>query len=932
MKKCRSQITLLIFMFLIMQAVYADSYKDDLSDILRVDYEGISREEAPEIQIIPATETISQITDLKCRQGGNCIQLSGDNPQPISIINAKGDLIAPGQGVLLSMWIRGELDTDSCEVHLLIQSNGQTGKIKTKVIGKSRLSGTKWTWLATWYYRDKNSDTPTSFILEIPDKTRVVVDDILLTYTPKRLPEDTRSLLSIDEDRIMAGNERIVLQGINLSVYISEKYNKLPGHVLASTREDDYRDIAAAGFNVVRLNLWYKAFAESGGWAWLDIHRLWARRHGLRLILDLHAPPGGYQAPTYEGDYWKDYQKSKEWRDQTLQFWKEAARRFHDDPTIAAFNLINEPKPLYDTQWWEFVRKTVKLIRAEGFQQPVTVESSFAKDSKYELLEDKGIIYDYHFYDPWFFASGKSGFYNTACLPDEKGTVLNKDWLIRSLKEEVLNFIQEHKVPLNIGEYGIAYKALERGGDQWLQDLTDILDEYHVSRQYWCWHTYMDFSIERSGWWHRQDPPEINGRVLSIISEKNKRIERVAETKGLVAFWDFESTRDGAWTSYYDTQVTDHGFPVYLKHIGDTGFYLQNSWPYDDQDSRLQFDRSGPFGHAVHFNQGYIFGEVPRTSFDKTPLDIQGRSPFTIIAWVKFTGERHMVAGIWDEGGWNKYSGRRQMALFGGLFGNQKGVLAHISATGAASFPQSTIEGAQYARLRAIDGRSFENDQWIAMAMTFDPDKEQVTAYLNGTATQKYQTDPVARDVFRYEKEVLSNPFRFDWPVYSPRSFILKYNGYSVETSGVYEHWLHIDLNHRRVTYGLDYPQNVKLKARYRVNLNIQRHSNSLFSRPLRFRVTEGKSKELPGDEIILPDDVIITTLEKRDQGRWKRVGSELRYTVSEGAHFTFGRALGLGSEELEDGTQLFMDGVAVFNRVLSEEELRNLSFVSLGY
>jgi hypothetical protein len=729
----------------------------------------------------------------------------------------------------------------------------------------------------------------------------------------------------------MAGNEQIILQGVNLSAYSSAKHGDLHGHELTGTREDDYRDIAAAGFNIVRLNLWYRALVESGGWAWLDIHRLWARRHSLRLILDLHAPPGGYQAPTYEGDFWKDQPESKEWQDQTLQFWKEAARRYHDDPTIAAFNLINEPKPAYDSQWWEFVRKAIKLIRAEGFSQPVIVESSFAKDSKYELLEDKGIIYDYHFYDPWFFASGQNGTYNTACFPDENETILNKNWLEKSLKEGVLNFAQEHKVPLNIGEYGISHKAIKRGGALWLQDLTDILDHYHISRQYWCWHTYMDFTIDKSGW-NRNDPPEINENVLSIISVNQRRIKRVTESEGLVAFWDFETSRDGMWISCYDSMIMDRSLPVYLKQIGDTVSYLYKSWPYKGKNSRLRFDSSGPFGHAVGFNKGHIFGEVPRATFDKTPLDIHGLTPFTIIAWVKFVGERHMVAGIWDEGGWNKYSGRRQVALFGGLFGDQKGVLAHISATGAASYPQSTAEGSQYARLRAIDGKSFENDQWVCMAMTFDPNKEQVTAYLNGMATQKYQTDPVARDVFRYDYDVLSNPYHFKWPVYSPRSFILKYNGYDVGTTGVYEHWLHFDLNSRRVIYGLDYPTNAKVKTRYRINLDIRRQGNSILSRPLRFRAKEGKSKALQGDSMILPEDTLITILERRDQGKWMRVGSEVRYTISEGAPFTFGRALGLGAEVLDDGTQLFMDGVAVFNRLLSEEELRNLSFVSPDY
>ena len=117
-----------------------------------------------------------------------------------------------------------------------------------------------------------------------------------------------------------------------------------------------------------------------------------------------------------------------------------------------------------------------------------------------------------------------------------------------------------------------------------------------------------------------------------------------------------------------------------------------------------------------------------------------GRRPFTLIAWTKFVGKRHLVAGIWDEGGWDKYGGRRQIALFGGLFGS-KSVIGHISATGASSYPQSTISGSQYARCRAIDGQGFANDQWVALAMTFEPDRDEVVVYTNGTATPTNTTD-----------------------------------------------------------------------------------------------------------------------------------------------------------------------------------------------
>lgn len=68
----------------------------------------------------------------------------------------------------------------------------------------------------------------------------------------------------------------------------------------------------------------------------------------------------------------------------------------------------------------------------------------------------------------------------------------------------------------------------------------------------------------------------------------------------------------------------------------------------------------------------------------------------------------------------------------------------------------------------------------------------------------------------------------------------------------------------------------------------------------------------------------IITSLEFRKDGGRQRVGTEIRYRLREGAPFTFGRALGLGAERIDHGTQLYIDGVAVFTRVLNPDYQRN--------
>ena len=68
-------------------------------------------------------------------------------------------------------------------------------------------------------------------------------------------------------------------------------------------------------------------------------------------------------------------------------------------------------------------------------------------------------------------------------------------------------------------------------------------------------------------------------------------------------------------------------------------------------------------------------------------------------------------------------------------------------------------------------------------------------------------------------------------------------------------------------------------------------------------------------------------SLEMLQENAWTVIGSPVKSVISEGAPFTFGRALGLDSEEIEHGSQLFLDGVAVFNRVLNQEEMQQLSF-----
>ena len=411
---------------------------------------------------------------------------------------------------------------------------------------------------------------------------------------------------------------------------------------------------------------------------------------------------------------------------------------------------------------------------------------------------------------------------------------------------------------------------------------------------------------------------------VAFTNEANK--SKVIDTNGLVDFWDFEKSDQQAWQSYYDSNVMEKSFPIYLRQIGDPNRYSSTNWPYNiDKKSKFTIDQSGPFKNAVRFNLGYIYGEIPRIEFDKSALDLSGNKPFTMIAWANFKGNRHLVAGIWDEGGWNKYAGRRQAALFAGLF-NQKGVIAHVSSTGAASFPQSNVDGAQYARLRAIDGQEFFNNEWVAVAMTFDPEANIVKAYLNGKMTEYIVPDPVTEDVMQHDKIPPANPFVHHFPLYAPDAFQIKFNGYEFHNALIKEHRLWIDLKNKTITYDQEGSDNTQ---KFRIHFDIIRDGLSILDAPIITDVHPNKSLLIPAKKPMLTDDLIMVRLEENLNNQWQQVGSTIERQIMEGAPFTFGRALGLDEDSVDHGSEeLYLDGVAVFNRVLNSNELNALSFI----
>ncbi len=130
--------------------------------------------------------------------------------------------------------------------------------------------------------------------------------------------------------------------------------------------QDDIRFIAAAGFNTVRVPLDWTMFVrldgaggepkfEGVGYALIDRLLGWARAVGVRVLLDLHAAPGGQTGASFDGGsgypllfYVPAY------RDLTVRLWQVLAQRYRDEPAVLGYDLLNEPvAPYHDTRYLE---------------------------------------------------------------------------------------------------------------------------------------------------------------------------------------------------------------------------------------------------------------------------------------------------------------------------------------------------------------------------------------------------------------------------------------------------------------------------------------------------------------------------------------------------------------------------------------------------
>jgi hypothetical protein len=306
-------------------------------------------------------------------------------------------------------------------------------------------------------------------------------------------------------------------------------------------KEDDFATLEKWNANVVRWQItrnWGKSgtdqvLPEYDKWIDAELDDLdkaaeSAHRHGIKLVIDLHSPPGGRL-----DDRTLRMVVDKKYQDHFVKVWQRIATRYKDNQAIWAYDLINEPvqnqlSPAGVADWLGVQILAAKAIRKIDPTTAISIEvdgwdapSNFAWLAPVDI---PNVIYQVHMYWPGQFTH--QGVHNDWGVdkgdprveyPGElSGKPFNKETLRKQL-EPVRKFQQQCNAHIFVGEFSAIRWA--PGAEKYLADCISIFEEYGWDWTYHAFREWPGWSVE-----HAEEPADRNHHVLATHTTKRAQV------------------------------------------------------------------------------------------------------------------------------------------------------------------------------------------------------------------------------------------------------------------------------------------------------------------------------------------------------------------------------------------------------------------------
>ncbi len=323
----------------------------------------------------------------------------------------------------------------------------------------------------------------------------------------------------------------------------------LPG---SRCREDDFRTLHGWGATLARYQM-TRHFDKIGANRdladydrWLDgkLDHLerevlpWAKKYGIKIVVDLHAPPGGRDP---DKDWTMCY--DAKYADHFVACWRRIATRFKGRPEIYGFDLVNEPKQTRRAvcDYWTIQKRAAEAVRKIDRETTIIIESNGwdSADTFTYLspLAMDNVIYEVHMYQPLAFTHQgvhMDGNGPKFAYPDGKRG-WNIDYIRRRLAP-VRAFERKHGAKIYVGEFSAV--AWAEGAGQYIADCIAVFEEYGWDWTYHAFRDWNDWSVEhevdgRRGKFRRsEDNPRrralLDGFRRTVASDGEDALEGVS--------------------------------------------------------------------------------------------------------------------------------------------------------------------------------------------------------------------------------------------------------------------------------------------------------------------------------------------------------------------------------------------------------------------
>ena len=207
----------------------------------------------------------------------------------------------------------------------------------------------------------------------------------------------TLSFLRVNGSRIIdsAGNT-VYLRGVNMdNGYYSYTWNPAASWNYAS--ESDIQYLKSLGVNSIRVVLNWRFFETDFGYKLINRYLNWCKKYGVYVILDMHIVPTSDDVDRSTSPIWTDSTAQQK----LVDLWVDIASHYANNPTVAGYDLFNEPSPADENQWWDLANRLAASIRNVDSRHLLFVEPSAMGTGNLRRINDNKTVYSFHDYTPF---------------------------------------------------------------------------------------------------------------------------------------------------------------------------------------------------------------------------------------------------------------------------------------------------------------------------------------------------------------------------------------------------------------------------------------------------------------------------------------------------------------------------------------------------